>query len=162
MSLEHSPAREIGASVRTGRRDRHREKASPPEPDPCLAQMSDEDILKILTHRLAGGIDQIDIGHRAAHRHRRRPTPDIPADNPPAKANRAPSLAWDEILPTPAAARFLGLSESTLEKMRLYGTGPPFIKLGPKAVGYDRNVLDAYKKARTRRSTSDTGGESQT
>jgi predicted DNA-binding transcriptional regulator AlpA len=61
------------------------------------------------------------------------------------------------ILRTPAAARFLGLGQSTLEKMRVSGTGPDFIKLGPRAVGYDVEVLRDYLKSRTRRSTADTG-----
>jgi predicted DNA-binding transcriptional regulator AlpA len=62
------------------------------------------------------------------------------------------------ILRTPAAARFLGLGESTLEKMRLSGSGPAFVKLGSRAVGYDVEVLRDYLKSRTRRSTSDDGG----
>jgi predicted DNA-binding transcriptional regulator AlpA len=40
------------------------------------------------------------------------------------------------ILRTPAAAGAIGLGVPTLEKMRLRGDGPPFVRLGPKAVGY--------------------------
>jgi predicted DNA-binding transcriptional regulator AlpA len=62
------------------------------------------------------------------------------------------------ILRTRAAAEFLALGESTLEKMRCSGTGPKYVQLGPRAVGYDIEELRSYKKARTRSSTSDTGG----
>jgi len=37
-------------------------------------------------------------------------------------------------LRTPEAARFLGLSDRTLEKHRTYGTGPTYRKLGGKIV----------------------------
>ena len=45
---------------------------------------------------------------------------------------------------TPGAAQYLGLSPSTLEKMRLQGTGPRFTKLGSRAVGYFVEDLDAF------------------
>ena len=37
-------------------------------------------------------------------------------------------------LRTPEAARFLGLSDRTLEKHRTYGTGPAYRKLGGRVV----------------------------
>ena len=57
-------------------------------------------------------------------------------------------------LRTPAAADYLGYSESTLEKKRLTGEGPPFIRLG-RAIVYDTRDLDAWLAARRARSTSD-------
>ena len=48
------------------------------------------------------------------------------------------------ILRTRQAAQYLGLSSSTLEKMRLAGDGPRFIRLGGRAVGYDVRDLDAW------------------
>jgi len=39
-------------------------------------------------------------------------------------------------LRTPAAADYLGYAESTLEKKRLTGDGPPFIRLG-RVIVYD-------------------------
>lgn len=48
------------------------------------------------------------------------------------------------ILRTPAAAEYVGLSPSTLEKMRLYRGGPPFIRLGGRAVGYDIAALNRW------------------
>ena len=48
------------------------------------------------------------------------------------------------ILRTPAASAYIGLSASTLEKMRLTGEGPRFLRLGSRAVGYDVRDLDAW------------------
>lgn len=59
------------------------------------------------------------------------------------------------ILRTPDAAAYIGLAASTLEKMRLTGDGPRFIRLGPKAVGYDRADLDHFIEAGRRSSTSE-------
>jgi predicted DNA-binding transcriptional regulator AlpA len=63
--------------------------------------------------------------------------------------------AFAECMRTPEAARYVALSESTLTKMRLTGDGPPFVKVGPRAVAYRRADLDAWLEARVRRSTSD-------
>ncbi len=48
------------------------------------------------------------------------------------------------ILRTPNAADYVGLSASTLEKKRLAGDGPRFIRLGGRAIGYDVRDLDAW------------------
>jgi predicted DNA-binding transcriptional regulator AlpA len=61
-------------------------------------------------------------------------------------------------LRTPAAADYVGYSESTLEKKRLTGEGPPFIRLG-RAIVYDTRDLDAWLDARRARSTSDLARE---
>ncbi len=53
------------------------------------------------------------------------------------------------------AADYLGISKSTLAKMRLRGDGPRYMKIGPRVVVYDRADLDDYATARRRRSTSD-------
>jgi predicted DNA-binding transcriptional regulator AlpA len=63
------------------------------------------------------------------------------------------------VLRTPAAAEYVGLSDSTLEKFRLTGDGPKFVRIGVRAVGYRIEDLDAWLAERVRRSTSDTGGE---
>lgn len=41
------------------------------------------------------------------------------------------------------AADYVGLSKSTLDKFRCYGTGPRYIKLG-RAVIYSTNDLDDW------------------
>jgi predicted DNA-binding transcriptional regulator AlpA len=51
------------------------------------------------------------------------------------------------ILRTPQAAVYIGLSASAMEKMRLSGAGPRFVRLGQKAIGYDVRDLDAWLDA---------------
>ena len=52
------------------------------------------------------------------------------------------------------AADYVGLSKSTLNKLRLTGGGPVFLKLG-KVVVYDPADLDTWLASKKRRSTSD-------
>jgi predicted DNA-binding transcriptional regulator AlpA len=67
------------------------------------------------------------------------------------------SGSHDPVLRIPEAAKYLGLSESGLKKLRLAGSGPVFVKLTASAVGYRLSALNAYLDTRSRRSTSDTG-----
>ena len=60
-------------------------------------------------------------------------------------------------LRAPQAAAYLGLSVSTLAKMRLRGDGPIYAKAGPRIVVYDLADLDAWLAGRRRTSTSDPG-----
>ena len=60
-------------------------------------------------------------------------------------------------LRAPQAAAYLGLSPSTLAKMRLRGDGPVYAKAGPRIVVYDKMDLDAWLSGKRRRSTSDAG-----
>jgi predicted DNA-binding transcriptional regulator AlpA len=69
----------------------------------------------------------------------------------------ASSSPGKKVLRTPGAAEYTGLAVSTLEKMRLTGDGPEFIRLSARAVGYEIEVLDRWLESRRRRSTSDTG-----
>lgn len=59
------------------------------------------------------------------------------------------------LLRAPIAAQYLGISCSTLAKMRLRGDGPPYSKVGPRLVMYDRADLDAWLVERRHRSTSE-------
>ncbi|MAW80407.1 MAG: hypothetical protein CMI63_09220 [Parvularcula sp.] len=52
------------------------------------------------------------------------------------------------------AAQYLGLKAATLNKWRVYGEGPPFIKVG-RLVRYRRTDLDAYLSRRLVQSTSE-------
>jgi predicted DNA-binding transcriptional regulator AlpA len=61
------------------------------------------------------------------------------------------------VLRTPDAAKYVGLEPSTLEKMRIYGGGPRYIRLGARAVGYDLRDLDEFIEAGRRQSTADPG-----
>lgn len=58
-------------------------------------------------------------------------------------------------LRAPQAAAYLGLSPSTLAKMRLRGDGPMYCKAGPRVVIYERADLDAWLMGQRRRSTSE-------
>ncbi|BAI71787.1 transcriptional regulator [Azospirillum sp. B510] len=59
-------------------------------------------------------------------------------------------------LRTPEAARFLGLSGRTMEKHRLYGTGPRYRKIGGRVV-YAVEDLRSWADQGLRTSTSDPG-----
>lgn len=52
------------------------------------------------------------------------------------------------------AAKYLGLSRSTLAKMRIYGKGPRYSKAGA-VVLYDIEDLDRYVSTYIRNSTSE-------
>jgi predicted DNA-binding transcriptional regulator AlpA len=54
---------------------------------------------------------------------------------------------------TPAAAQYVRLSVSTMEKLRVFGGGPPFAKLGRRVV-YSAAALDDWLRARQFTSTS--------
>jgi hypothetical protein len=59
-------------------------------------------------------------------------------------------------LSTESAATYVGLSTSSLNKLRMGGDGPSFLKLGRRVV-YDMRDLDAWLNTRRRRSTCDDG-----
>jgi predicted DNA-binding transcriptional regulator AlpA len=59
-------------------------------------------------------------------------------------------------LRTPDAARIVGLSIRTLEKHRIYGTGPRYSKLGGRVV-YRLEDLQAWVELGAKVSTSDPG-----
>lgn len=56
------------------------------------------------------------------------------------------------------AALRLGLSKSTLDKMRCSGRGPRFIRASDRAIRYDPIDLQAFADERRRRSTADLAG----
>jgi len=58
-------------------------------------------------------------------------------------------------LNVPEAADYLGVSESFLNKARLNGNGPIFIKVG-RLVAYQRADIDSWLHSRRRTSTSAT------
>jgi predicted DNA-binding transcriptional regulator AlpA len=53
------------------------------------------------------------------------------------------------------AAQALRLSERTLERMRVSGTGPKFVRLANRSVRYPQQYVDAYVAARVVGSTSE-------
>lgn len=62
----------------------------------------------------------------------------------------------DQMLTEDAAAAFVGVSPRTLQKWRVVGGGPLFLKLG-RSVRYAVADLEAFLSQRRRRSTSDPG-----
>jgi predicted DNA-binding transcriptional regulator AlpA len=59
-----------------------------------------------------------------------------------------------KVISAKVAARYVGLSESTLAKLRLNGNGPTYCKLGRRVV-YRPEDLDQWLESRTARDTSD-------
>lgn len=64
-------------------------------------------------------------------------------------------ITMEPLLDERAAGALLGLSISRLQKARLDGSGPAFVKLG-RAVRYRPSALRAFVEARDVRSTSET------
>ncbi|MFN8694627.1 MAG: DNA-binding protein [Holosporales bacterium] len=58
---------------------------------------------------------------------------------------------------TKQTAERYGLSESKLNKDRIYGGGAPFLKVGRKIL-YDWRIFEAWLSKHQRGSTSDAGG----
>ena len=58
------------------------------------------------------------------------------------------------VLPASDAARVLGLSQSTLAKLRLTGNGPAYCKLGRRVV-YRPDDLSEWLAEKRRRSTAE-------
>jgi predicted DNA-binding transcriptional regulator AlpA len=65
-----------------------------------------------------------------------------------------PMADLPKVVTAKVAARFVGLSESTLAKLRLNGNGPVYCKLGRRVV-YRPADLEQWLQSRTTRDTSD-------
>jgi hypothetical protein len=59
-----------------------------------------------------------------------------------------------DVLSPCEAAKFLGLATATLAKLRCRGGSPEYLKLGRRVV-YERHLLDAWRRQRRVRNTSD-------
>lgn len=66
------------------------------------------------------------------------------------------NVTFDRWLRPPDAARYMGMSSSTLAKMRLTGDGPHFRKPCSRIVLYRVDELDAWLDESRRHSTSET------
>lgn len=55
---------------------------------------------------------------------------------------------------TDEASKYMHLSKSTLSKMRLYGTGPKFLKAGKRSVLYSIDEIDNWLASRSFINTS--------
>ena len=58
-------------------------------------------------------------------------------------------------LRTKDAAKYVGVGQSTLERMRIEGNGPLFRKLGQRIVTYAVDDLDAWASQEVRNSTAE-------
>jgi predicted DNA-binding transcriptional regulator AlpA len=76
----------------------------------------------------------------------RRVTENFPMNDFDAKGRR-PKVR------TKPAADYVGSTESSMNKYRLYGGGPKYIKIG-RTVVYDLDDLDAWLETKKRTSTS--------
>ncbi len=64
----------------------------------------------------------------------------------------------EKYVDTSSAAKYAKLSVSTLEKMRVFGGGPRFMKLGRRVV-YSTHALDQWLGERECGSTSEYGAD---
>lgn len=72
-----------------------------------------------------------------------------------ARVPAAPSNAASGLLNVRQAAVRLGLSKSTLDKMRPTGKGPKFVKTTDRAIRYDPADLDQWIAARRKQTNND-------
>jgi hypothetical protein len=69
------------------------------------------------------------------------------------------SPGWlDEAVDTAEASRIVGFPPCTLHTWRSRGDGPPYLKIGPRSVRYQRRTLFQWLAERQRRNTADDGG----
>jgi excisionase family DNA binding protein len=69
-------------------------------------------------------------------------------------------MASEVLLTVEEAAVRLKISKHTLNRWRVTGEGPPFVKYGPRLVRYVESVLDDWAHKRLHGSTSEYGRES--
>ena len=62
------------------------------------------------------------------------------------------------LLTTPQAAEYLGVSTAFLERDRWAGARIPFVRIGKRAVRYRLEDLDTYIASQTRHSTAEAAG----
>ena len=73
-----------------------------------------------------------------------------------ASSNLVMAMTSREYLSTKQASERYGLSVSWLTKLRVFGTGPHFLKVGRRCL-YERNAFEEWLKQHSRTSTSDSG-----
>jgi len=66
-------------------------------------------------------------------------------------------MSLDVLLTVEEAATRLKLSKHTLNRWRVTGEGPPFVKYGPRLVRYGVATLDEWERSRVHGSTSEYG-----
>ena len=81
-------------------------------------------------------------------------------DDGPNPAERDGAADPTDRLNTVEAGEYLRLSPHTLERYRVAGGGPQYLKLG-RLVFYEKRALDDWLASRRRRSTSDPGPDDE-
>jgi excisionase family DNA binding protein len=66
-----------------------------------------------------------------------------------------PKLPDLDLLTPPEAATYLRVSKSYLDKLRVYGGGPKFLRPGKRKILYRKSELDVWAADRTFTSTSE-------
>lgn len=66
-----------------------------------------------------------------------------------------PVKSDDDLMDPAETAVDLNCSKSYLDKLRVYGGGPPFIRLGPRMIRYRRGDARDWARARRFNSTSE-------
>lgn len=64
--------------------------------------------------------------------------------------------ADDDLLRTPEVAGWLGVSEPWLEIGRGVGYGPPFLKIGPRMIRYQRGAVRKWLRSRAKHAEATT------
>jgi excisionase family DNA binding protein len=57
-------------------------------------------------------------------------------------------MAEEGLMTEAELARLLRVSLSTVKRLRVSGEGPPYVKIGPRAIRYDREAVRAWLKRR--------------
>jgi predicted DNA-binding transcriptional regulator AlpA len=71
----------------------------------------------------------------------------------PAEQTRWQKLS--EILSEREVSEWLGISQPTLSRHRRYGTGPAFVRLSARRVGYRLSAVEAWLQAHEREALDD-------
>lgn len=80
-------------------------------------------------------------------------TASLPEENP--KLARPLSLDPDALVPEQFAADFLGVTPRALQKWRMTGAGPRFVRISSRCVRYRRRDLVEWAQAHLKTSTSE-------
>ena len=57
-------------------------------------------------------------------------------------------MAEEGLMTEAELARLLHVSLSTVKRLRVSGEGPPYVKIGPRAIRYRREDVEAWLKRR--------------
>jgi excisionase family DNA binding protein len=66
-------------------------------------------------------------------------------------------MSSEVLLTVEDAAARLKVSKHTLNRWRVTGEGPPFVKSGPRLVRYEEAAIENWARNRTRGSTNEQG-----